>query len=40
MGDNKTCRIKKTIKGNVPKDKARGKRFVTNNMLEQRKEKE
>lgn len=28
------------IKGNVPKDKARGKRFVTNNMLEQRKDKE
>jgi hypothetical protein len=28
------------IKGNVPEDKARGKIFVTNNMLEQRKDKE
>jgi len=28
------------IKGNVPKDKARDKRFVTNNMLEQRKDNE
>jgi hypothetical protein len=28
------------IKGNVPENKARGKIFVTDNMLEQRKDKE